>query len=258
MPASNAPSATASSPAKTSGYHLPHPPPPPPPNPPPPQIQTKYTPHDEPYASSPTTPTITSQVLASVADSLRNLFPEPQSEEPYLDALILHSPFPHPHQTLEAYAALLPLVPAPLRALGISNVTLPTLRLLSTSPIPPSIVQNRLRAAERAWDVDVRRWCRASGARYQGFWTLTGNEEWKTDGGVGEVARGAGVERAVAWYVLLGEVGGVVVLNGTTRGERMRGDVEGWGRVGEWSRGTEEGRGAWERAVEGVRGLIGV
>ncbi|KAK0740198.1 NADP-dependent oxidoreductase domain-containing protein [Schizothecium vesticola] len=128
-------------------------------------IQTKYTPHDEPYASSPTTPTITSQVLASVAASLRNLFPDspPDQEEPYLDALIMHSPFPHPHQTLEAYAALLPLVPHPLRALGMSNVTLPTLRLLSTSPHPPAVVQNRLRAAERAWDVDVRRWCRAGG-----------------------------------------------------------------------------------------------
>lgn len=149
------------------------------------------------------------------------------------------------------------LVPTKIRALGISNVTVPTLRLLSTSPVPPTIVQNRIRRAERAFDHDVRRWCADRGpeVKYQGFWTLTGNRaEWQTAGFVGKVAEGAGVERAVAWYALL-MAANVVVLNGTTNASHMRGDLEGIEKVRAWREG--EGKAIWEECQEEFVGMIG-
>lgn len=184
-------------------------------------------------------------MLASVANSLATLA-TPGDQPAYLDALVLHSPFPDAEDTLEAWTALMTLVPTKVRALGISNVTLPTLRLLSTSPVPPTIVQNRIRRAERAFDVDVRRWCagRTPAVRYQGFWALTGNrDEWPHAGFVGRVAAGAGVERPVAWYALL-SAARVVVLNGTTDTAHMRGDLEGLEKVEAWRGG--EGKQEWE------------
>ncbi|KAK1827585.1 NADP-dependent oxidoreductase domain-containing protein [Podospora conica] len=222
-------------------------------------IQTKYTPNDEPYASDPSTPTIASQIQASVASSLRNLFPDPTlpDSDRYLDALILHAPYPNHHHTLQAWDAFLPLVPHTTRCLGVSNAPLQILRLLTASPIPPAIVQNRVRTLPRERDVDVRRFCRASGIRYQGFWTLTANDEWKTAPAVTEVARRAGVASAVVWYALLGEVAGVTVLNGTSRENRMKADLEGLEVLGPWKE-TEEGRGPWGEAVAWAVGLMGV
>lgn len=194
-----------------------------------------------------------------MAASLQNLSPDPSDESFYLDALIMHSPFPEPADTLEAWTALSALVPHPVRALGISNVTLPTLRLLSNAPVPPRIVQNRIRRVERNFDIDVRRWVAARRVqdvtRYQGFWTLTGNrDEWRRAEFVGRVAAGAGVERETAWYALLLAMD-VVVLNGTTSESHMRGDLEGLEKVKKW-RETEAGgevwNGCWREFVEMV------
>ncbi|KAK0613808.1 NADP-dependent oxidoreductase domain-containing protein [Immersiella caudata] len=223
-------------------------------------IQTKYSPFDEPYASDPSTPTITSQILASVSASIANLSPDPSDPSVFqLDALILHSPFPEPTDTLEAWTALCTLTPHPIRTLGISNVTLPTLRLLSTAPHPPLIVQNRIRRAERAFDIDVRRWVAShssSGMRYQGFWTLTGNrDEWQQSEFVGRLASAAVVERATAWYALL-LASDVVVLNGTTSQEHMHGDLEGLEKVKRW-RETEAGKELWDGCLREFVAMIG-
>jgi hypothetical protein len=126
--------------------------------------------------------------------------------------------------------------------------------------VPPTIIQNRFRAAERSWDVDLRRWAATQTqgeVKYQGFWTLTGNPGvWDREGGfVAELAEGAGVSRAAAWYVLLMEAG-VVVLNGTGDLEHMREDLEVGGRVRKW-RETEEGREVWARCWGGFRELVG-
>ncbi|KAK3293411.1 NADP-dependent oxidoreductase domain-containing protein, partial [Chaetomium fimeti] len=218
-------------------------------------IQTKFTPFDSSIPSySPTDP-IPTQIHASLTSSLANLS-TPDHEPAYLDALILHSPFPTTAETLQAWSALATYLPTStttttdpsragrVRRLGISNVTLPTLRALSSSspqsptplPPPPSIIQNRFRAAERRWDISVRTWCATHNAGYQGFWTLTGNPlVWQQqqsapengDGGfVARVARGAGLSRAGAWYALLMVRAGVVVLNGTGDGAHMREDLE--------------------------------
>ncbi|KAL2197223.1 NADP-dependent oxidoreductase domain-containing protein [Corynascus similis CBS 632.67] len=269
-------------------------------------IQTKFTPLDNTSAYSPTDP-IPAQVHTSIASSLANLFPRNSSDlstttaaddnddEPYLDTLILHSPFPTTQQTLEAWSALTSYLPASRKSdgdsdlsqppghrrgragtilrLGISNVTLPVLHALSTAyahdpAAAPQIVQNRFYYdAEPAWDVDVRAWCADNDAvttdnhepvRYQGFWTLTGNAGvWRRAGFVADVAQGAGVSLAGAWYVLLMEAAKVVVLNGTGNEAHMREDLEVLGRVERWRKGTAEGREVWRRSVEQFGQLVG-
>ncbi|KAK4038926.1 NADP-dependent oxidoreductase domain-containing protein [Parachaetomium inaequale] len=228
-------------------------------------IQTKFTPLDDTSSYS-LTDSIPAQIHSSLATSLTNLS-TPDHDPPYLDALIMHSPFPSLPQTLEAWTALqsyLPTSPLPAHAgkilrLGISNVTLPVLRALSSMEDPVTIVQNRLRAAERHWDAHVRAWCASTRPQvtYQGFWTLTGNGEvWQRAGFVRDVARGAGVSLAAAWYALLMHAG-VVVLNGTGDRGHMREDLEVLGRVGAW-RATREGEEGWGRCWGEFVGLVGV
>ena len=113
----------------------------------------------------------------------------------------MHSPFPDPISTLEAWTALQTFVPHRIRSLGISNITLPELQYLVADPrvtVYPTVIQNRFRRAERRWDYELRRWCanqnqtRWKGekrTRYQGFWTLTGNRgDWPTQKFVRELA----------------------------------------------------------------------
>ncbi|KAK0706841.1 NADP-dependent oxidoreductase domain-containing protein [Lasiosphaeria miniovina] len=225
-------------------------------------IQTKFTPGDDAYADREQYPTIASQVRASVASSLRNLSTagDGDSSSDYLDCLVMHSPYADDEDTLAAWAALAELVPAGgIRAVGISNVTLPVLEVLasSSSPYPPSVVQNRFRRAERAWDADVRQWCAARGVAYQGFWTLTGNRaEWKTAPFVRHVADAAAVPLATAWYALLQAVG-IVVLNGTTNPDHMRDDLAGLRAVAEW-RAEPAGADVWARSFAIFKQLIGM
>ena len=232
------------------------------------QIQTKFTPLDpsSPYSLSSPIPT---QIHSSVASSLANLSPPPShqanSPQPYLDALVLHSPFPTPQETLLALQTLqlyLPTSSDPTHAgkilrLGISNVPLSHLRSLpEDSSI--SIIQNRFYSTSPPipWDKDVRVWCADHGATYQGFWTLTGNVEiWQRAGFVRDLASGAGISLAAAWYVLLRAAAGVTVLNGTGDREHMREDLEAWDKVEDW-KGTLAGGMAWPGCLDEFKGLI--
>lgn len=153
--------------------------------------------------------------------------------------------------------------------------------LHSASPSsPPTIIQNRFYATETGpaaaaaaaaaaaggdeeeeeeeegrYDAGVRAWCKRHGAKYQGFWTLTGNARaWRSEGFVRELAEGAGISRAAAWYVLLMD-DGVVVLNGTGDvGGHMREDLAAWGRVEAWRAAGNEA--AWRRCWGGFRRLL--
>lgn len=166
------------------------------------KIQTKFSPLDTTSPHDPSTP-IPTQITTSVLSSLSHFTFQDQNEqeqEPYIDALLLHSPFPHPQQTLLAWSTLQSYLPSSsnpsragkIRSLGISNVF--SLELLdalyssysasvtSLSPSPSMVIQNRFCASEKAWDRRVRGWCAAKekegegvGVVYQGFWTLTGN-----------------------------------------------------------------------------------
>ncbi len=203
-------------------------------------VQTKFSPGDDAYADL---GSIADQVAASVASSLRRLATPNSEAAPYIDCLVLHSPYPDPEDTLAAWAALRAFVPERVRSLGISNVTHSQLvELLAREAFNPApvVVQNRFFAQNDQWDRRVRPLCAARGIRYQGFWTLTATgPEWNRQGYVGAVAEGAGVGRATAWYALL-LAADITLLNGTTDPEHMREDLVGLAKVEEW-RKTEEG-----------------
>jgi diketogulonate reductase-like aldo/keto reductase len=185
-----------------------------------------------PYSSS---DTLETQIRTSVASSLRNLRPTEDTEDgSYIDCLLLHSPLPTIEETLEAWRVLESYVPHKLRALGISNVTLPIVKtIFQSSKIKPSVVQNRFYPATR-YDVSLRSFCKDNGISYQSFWTLTGNPKLLKSKPVTFVAKTAEVEIPVALYALVMDLG-IVVLNGTTSMEHMQEDLAGIQKVRNWA-----------------------
>lgn len=114
-------------------------------------------------------------------------------------------------------------------------------------------MQNRFHAPTQ-YDGPLRRFCAAHGILYQAFWTLTANPRLvREEAVVAEVAAKVGIEKEQAIYGLVLGLDGVVVLNGTKRGERMVGDWEAVRRLREWA---VENRGEWEEVVGRFRGLI--
>jgi diketogulonate reductase-like aldo/keto reductase len=111
------------------------------------------------------------QVRQSLDASLRNLRTD------YLDALLLHSPFPRAADTLTAWQAFEALADAGhVRQLGLSNCyRLDELQTLyDAARIKPTLLQNRFYAAT-GYDRDIRAFCKAHHIVYQSFWTLTAN-----------------------------------------------------------------------------------
>ncbi|KAJ4371663.1 hypothetical protein N0V86_008216 [Didymella sp. IMI 355093] len=201
-------------------------------------VQTKYTTpagqdlNSMPYdANAP----LESQIHTSVASSLKNLRTQQGSQEgTYLDCLLLHSPLPTIEQTLEAWRLLETYVPHKIKALGISNVTLPVVReIYNLCSIKPSVVQNRFYAQTR-YDGPLRAFCHENGIIYQSFWTLTGNPKLLKSKPVQELAQAAEVSVPTALYALVIDLG-VEVLNGTTSAEHMREDIDGIQRVRDWA-----------------------
>ena len=219
-------------------------------------VQTKFSPGDEAYADR---GSIADRVAGSVASSLRRLATPDGAAAPYIDCLVLHSPYPDPEDTLAAWAAMRAFVPDRVRGLGISNVTHAQLvELLAREAFNPApvVVQNRFFPQNDQWDRRVRPLCAARGIRYQGFWTLTATgPEWTRQGYVGAVADGAGVGRATAWYALL-LAADITLLNGTTDPEHMREDLDGLARVEEW-RKTEEGAQSFANSLRQFRERTG-
>lgn len=205
---------------------------------------------------------ITEQINTSVSTSLHNLrhanHPDLNDEvsKPYLDCLVLHSPFPDPIQTAEAWQAMETHVPRCARTLGISNIySLPLLEILyGTANVKPSVVQNRFFAAT-GYDEDIRAFCDANGIIYQSFWTLTANPGLMTADAkpVALMQEVAGVSPAVALYGLVLGLGNVSILDGTTNGGRMKEDLEGVERIRVWA---EQNVGEWAQCMEEFRSLL--
>lgn len=204
-------------------------------------IQTKYTsihgqdlskgmPYD-PQAS------ITEQVHASVASSLRNLrHDDADGESAYLDCLVMHSPFPTMPETREAWRAMESHVPSSVRTLGISNCyDTPVLReLYDLAVVKPAVVQNRF-YKHTGYDREIRAFCEEKQIRYQSFWTLTANPSLLRSEPVGVVAQQVGVRRPVALYGLVLGLGNVSVLDGTRNKERMDEDLAAMEAIKKWS-----------------------
>lgn len=176
------------------------------------------------------------QIHTSVASSLRN-FTVNNSEEPYIDCLILHSPMRTDSEPLEAWKTMESYVPHKVRYLGISNIySLGTLRrLFKNATIKPSVVENRFTAAT-AYDSEIRGFCNEEGIVYESFWTLTGNPQLLATKEVMLLAEKTGVSREVALYSLVVGQGGISVLDGTTNEGRMKGIWKGWRRLGNGQR----------------------
>lgn len=180
-----------------------------------------------------------SQAQKSIKSSL-DLFRDPISGHAYLDAVVLHTPYPDPVTTARVLGAIasMGIGPCgPLRRLGISNVTAAELQDLLEREAPmPQIVQNRCRLAD-GLDRSTRAFCKSHRIEYQAFGILR-NEALLRDGDtVLEVAHELTVSREAALYallvVVLGDEGpfsnksdNFKVLNGTTDVEHMREDLE--------------------------------
>lgn len=201
-------------------------------------VQTKYTtPAGQDLGNMPYDPNapLETQLHTSVASSLNNLRPTQDSEEgSHLDCLLLHSPLPTVERTIEAWKLLETYVPHQIKALGISNVTLPVLReLYKASEVKPSVVQNRF-YPQTQYDGQLRTFCREHGITYQSFWTLTGNPKLLKSRPVVELAQTAEVSVPTALYALVIDLG-IEVLNGTTSAEHMQEDLNGVRKARDWA-----------------------
>ncbi|GAB1740764.1 hypothetical protein NU219Hw_g5848t1 [Hortaea werneckii] len=203
-------------------------------------LQTKFT---SVYGQDPTkTPydprsSITDQVTASVASSLRNLgLSEGEAHHSgYVDCLVLHSPFPSSRQTEEAWRAVEAHVPNSVRTLGISNIySISALEeLYNFASVKPSVVQNRF-FRDTGYDQEIRMFCAEKDITYQSFWTLTANPHLLMSEPARKLAQAVGVSLPVALYGLVLGLGKVSVLDGTTNAERMLEDLAGVQKMSEW------------------------
>lgn len=223
-------------------------------------IQTKFTsingqdPDDLPY--DPNAP-LQEQVHTSVASSLRN-FTFSDSETPYIDSLVLHSPLDTLEDTAQVWKTLETYVPQRIRQLGISNTPLEVVKYLCTSPditVRPTCVQNRFYPATR-WEVDLRAYCREKGITFQTFWTLSGNPNLLRSRPVQMLAASAEIDLPVALYTLVLGLEGTVVLDGTTSEQHMKDDLRGIGIVSEFTQ-SQQGQPVWAKCLGEFKALIG-
>ncbi|KAI0843427.1 Aldo/keto reductase [Hypoxylon sp. FL0890] len=223
-------------------------------------IQTKFTsidgqdPDNLPY--NPKAP-LEEQVHSSVASSLQH-FRIADSEAPYIDSFVLHSPLSTISDTVKVWKTLETYVPHKIRQLGISNTPLQVVDYLCTSPditIRPACVQNRFYPATR-WEVDLRAYCREKGITFQTFWTLTGNPHLLKSAPVQKLAASANIEPPVALYALVLGLGGTTVLDGTTNVVHMKADLEGIELVNEYAK-SDQGQSVWSECLGGFKRLIG-
>ena len=89
---------------------------------------------------------------------------------------------------------------------------------------------------------------------YQSFWTLTANPRLLRSDVVGTVAESADVSTPVALYsLILASGSNMSILDGTTKSQRMKDDIEGTEQVSKWS---EENSDVWKRAQTAFGHLI--
>jgi len=218
-------------------------------------LQTKFTsidgqlPNNLPYDPS---TSFTEQVKASVASSLHNLRHSENSEESYIDCLVLHSPLPTLSETMEAWDAMSSFVPTKVHSLGISNTSLPILQhIWANSAVKPKVVQNRFYAAT-GWDVGLREFCTETGIQYQSFWTLTGNPRLLNIPVVQSTAQEAGVSKEVMFYSLVQGLG-ITPINGTT--SHIESDVAELSKLEHWKTVDNNAK-TWEQCVEVLKSML--
>lgn len=186
-------------------------------------LQTKFTPFkgqdpdNLPYDPG---ADLGEQVRQSFAASLINL------RTNYLDALVLHSPYPEDADTREVWRAMEGLFEqGGVRQLGISNCYEPSRleALYGCARIKPAVIQNRF-YAKTGYDRDIRAFCRKNDMLYQSFWTLTANPGVLSQPDLIEMAERHGRTPAQVFFRFLTQQD-IVCLTGTSSPEHMAQDL---------------------------------
>ena len=125
--------------------------------------------------------------------------------------------------------------------------------------VKPSVVQNRFHEGTK-WEVDLRKFCRINEIIFQSFWTYTGNPKLMQTEPIKELnaeLRRQGIENdeVQSIYALVLGLEGIAILDGTTKPERMKADLEGIQRVGTWA--ENEGKEKWTRLLTEFKTIIG-
>ncbi len=187
-------------------------------------LQSKFTPADGHDHRIPYDPSadLTTQVKQSFGSSLKNLHTD------YLDSYLLHSPYSHQglgNEDWEVWSVIEELYKSgKTRFIGISNVNVEQLELLTEkAKIKPMVVQNRCFAA-RGWDREVRDYCKAHHIVYEGFSLLTANPFVLQNPVVQDIARE--LERTPEQVVFRFSIQiGILPLTGTTSELHMKEDL---------------------------------
>jgi diketogulonate reductase-like aldo/keto reductase len=188
-------------------------------------LQTKFTPeggHDErvPYDLS---KNLCQRVEESFEKSLSNLGTH------YIDSYLLHGPHSFPglgkedHDVWKTIERL--WKKGKIKNIGISNVNREQLEILTEiAEIAPTMIQNRC-YANRAWDRDIRDFCKENNIVYQGFSLLTANPFVLRDPRVVAIAERFNATTMQIIFRFAIQVG-IVPLTGTTDPVHMRQDLE--------------------------------
>jgi diketogulonate reductase-like aldo/keto reductase len=186
-------------------------------------IQTKFTsvdgqdPDRIPYDKN---APLQEQVMQSVQVSLRNL------ATTYIDSLVMHSPMRRMEDTILVWKQMEELVDAGVvRQIGISNCYDPKkfITIYNEARIKPSVLQNRF-YPDSGFDVELRRFCRDHGVKYQSFWTLTGNIRALRNSRVVQMAKSKELTEMTLMYAFMMRMGHIP-LCGTTSKAHMLEDV---------------------------------
>jgi diketogulonate reductase-like aldo/keto reductase len=187
-------------------------------------IQTKFTSlggQDQrlPYAPE---ASVTEQVRQSFESSLKHLHTD------YLDSYVLHGPTTSrglAPADWEAWSAMEALQKSgKTRVIGVSNVSLEQLTLLTEKPtVKPAFVQNRC-YARRQWDKPIRDFCQAHGIIYQGFSLLTANPHVFQSPAFQAITQRLECTPVQAVFAFCRQIG-ILPLTGTTNPDHMSEDL---------------------------------
>ncbi len=188
-------------------------------------LQSKFTPangHDQRIPYDPTE-SFTTQVKQSFESTLKNLHTD------HLDSYLLHGPYTQPglgDEDWEVWSAIEELYKAgKTRFIGISNVNIIQLKLLSEkAEIKPMVVQNRC-FANQGWDSEIRGFCKTNQIAYEGFSLLTANPFVIQSPEVRSIARELGrtPEQVVFCFAMQA---GMIPITGTTNDQHMKEDLQ--------------------------------
>ncbi len=188
-------------------------------------LQSKFTPSNGQDDRTPYDPAanLTTQVKQSFEGTLKNLHTD------YLDSYLLHGPYSQPGLGTEdwkVWNAIAELYKTgKTRFIGISNVNIVQLELLTEkAEVKPMVVQNRC-FANRGWDKEVRNFCKTNQIAYEGFSLLTANPFVMLNPEVRSIANGLGMTPEQVVFRFSIQMG-MTPLTGTTSEQHMKDDLQ--------------------------------